>query len=99
MPHKTMHRTGFRSRTTLSTGRWINGQKTPGNGRAQADVAVEVKRLFGVVPVLHLKQALHGPAGDVFQCGCADHAGQKNKEQVILERQGNPEHDDGPASV
>ncbi len=44
-----------------------NGQKTPGNGGAEADIPLHVESLVAVIPVFHFKQPFHAPAGDVFR--------------------------------
>ena len=69
-----------------------NSQKAPGNGRAQADIAVEIEFLIAVIPVTDLKELLHGPASDIFQDSRSDNAGNPGEEQAVLERLRHHQH-------
>ena len=76
-----------------------NGQKTPGNGGAEADIPLHVEFLVAVIPVFHFKQLFHAPAGDVFQNGGGDNACQVHQKQVVLDREGYPQHHHGACSI
>jgi hypothetical protein len=55
-------------------------KKPPGNGADEANMAIEVELLVGVVPVADLKQPLHHSAGDIFQhCG-GDHTEEPHQK-------------------
>ena len=66
--------------------------KAPGDGEAQADVAVEVKGLVGVVPPPLMEQLLQGEAGEPLQGGGEDHRAQKQQGQAA--RQGGEAGED-----
>ena len=74
-------------------------EEAPGDGAGQADVAVQIEFLLGVVPVANLEQCLHGSAGDVFQRRGGQHTEQPHQPQVPSHGQGNEQDDDGAGAV
>ena len=76
-----------------------DGEESPGDGGAETDVAPKIKPLVAVIPVFHLEQPLHGPAGDVLQDRRGHDAGEVDQEKIVLKGQGDPQHHDGPRPV
>ena len=74
-------------------------EKSPAQRRAQADIALKLEPLFGVIPVFHLEYLLHHHADDVFEHGRRRHARQIAPHRMALQRQRNVQQDDRAEAV
>jgi len=75
------------------------GEKAPGDRTGQADVAVEVKGLLGVIPVADLEKLLHYGAYHIFQRRSGQHTQKIDQPEVVRHRQGGKQNDDGPGAI
>lgn len=97
------HRAGTRA-SSRAMGGWTkphqqDGEKAPGDGAGEADVAVEVEFLIGVIPVTDLEDPLHGRAGGILQRRGSGHAKKPHQVQVVLHGNDGKQDDDGPGAV
>ena len=76
-----------------------DGEEAPGDGAGEADVAVEVEFLIGVIPVADLENPLHHVPGDVFQGRGRQHAEEPDQPEVLRHGNGGQQNDDGPGTV
>ena len=76
-----------------------DGEKAPGNRTGEADIAVEVAGLFGIVPVADLEQLLHHSPHHIFQQRSGQHTENVNQPQIVRHRQSHEEDDDGAGAV
>ena len=75
------------------------GEKAPGDRTGQADVAVEVKGLLGVIPVADLEKLLHYGAYHIFQRRSGQHTQKIDQPEVVRHRQGGKQNDDCPGAI
>ena len=76
-----------------------NGKESPSQGCQKADVSVQVKFEIAVVPVLHMEDPLHAPAGDIFQQGRSDHSEDEDQYHAVPHLQGAQEDAEGSKAV
>ena len=65
----------------------------------QAHPAPQVAEAVGVVPPAHVEQLLHGPAGDVLQCGGKQTTQEKGQHGAAAPAPEDQEHQQGAVAV
>ena len=65
----------------------------------KADIAVNIQKFSGIIPVPHTEQPLHHVAGHILQYGCRYHADNTHRRDIPAYRNGHDQNTDCPASV
>ena len=76
-----------------------HGEHRPRRRGQRADIAVQIQRPLGIIPIAHMEDRFHQEAGHIFQQRSGDRAHQRHQRHVPLHRHAGQQNTDRAEAV